>query len=359
MAPNTLGVYWQDEEVDLLLEILLEIGAGAVVMPSGRLPNAELFSKAARRLTAAGYPRSSEQCRAKFKRLKASFFEALEKWGGIPPKKKRPLFFQPLFRLWEQAKRPSWLHRRAAEACVQWSATLQRMFVLVTLALGSSHPVFRWHQERERAMKEAESEHQVSSTDSQQDNSSTVNLEIIKMEDETPQMDMALPTESEGRPPLQGDSSIDKVIIVKEEDEAPQMEMVLPTELASPLLQDNTQLEATLKREDDHPSNLGMFVSIPCTAAVVGSSAQVEQSNRATQTILAEDMYHKVEKLELSLHQATQITRLEQEIAQRENNCRTRVDRLEEDSEKMYREIGSLRQCLQKLSHPSEERRQL
>lgn len=95
-----------------LLEILQEAGAGEAVMPSTHLQTAGLFARAARRLTAEGFPRSGEQCRAKFKRLKASFFEALEKWEANPAVKRRPPFFQLLSRLWEQAERPSWRDRR-------------------------------------------------------------------------------------------------------------------------------------------------------------------------------------------------------------------------------------------------------
>ncbi|XP_054826079.1 uncharacterized protein LOC129336509 [Eublepharis macularius] len=108
------GRFWKDREVEALLDLLLESGKAARIMCSSHLPTKSLFSRVARQLGARGYPRSADQCRSKFKRIKADFFGALEHWQGIPRMTARPPYFAQMRRLWEQAGRPSWEDRRHA-----------------------------------------------------------------------------------------------------------------------------------------------------------------------------------------------------------------------------------------------------
>lgn len=88
--------------------------AGKTVMPSTHFPNISLFEEATRRLTAEGFERTGNQCRAKFKRLKGAFFEVLECFQGISPHWERPLHFSTLRRLWDRAERPCQRDRRHA-----------------------------------------------------------------------------------------------------------------------------------------------------------------------------------------------------------------------------------------------------
>ncbi|KAL8178569.1 UNVERIFIED_CONTAM: hypothetical protein K2H54_051790 [Gekko kuhli] len=112
MEPKSLGVYWREEEVQLLLQSLHWQEAGRRIMSSTHLENLGIFARAAEDLTEAGYPRSPVQVRARFKRAKTDFFEALEDWEGLPPQGERPPYFRLLWALWEQGGWPSWKKRR-------------------------------------------------------------------------------------------------------------------------------------------------------------------------------------------------------------------------------------------------------
>ncbi|KAL8219269.1 UNVERIFIED_CONTAM: hypothetical protein K2H54_017169 [Gekko kuhli] len=86
MAGRRLGIHWGEEETSAMLQRLWTLGAGQSVMPSAHLKTSRIFRRVAQYLTQEGYPRTSGQCRAKFKRLKAAFFDALEDWDGFPPR---------------------------------------------------------------------------------------------------------------------------------------------------------------------------------------------------------------------------------------------------------------------------------
>ena len=81
-------------------------------MRSSSLPTIEVFQGVARRLSRAGFARTATQCRAKFKNLKAAFYEALEEHGPTPPRAARPPFHPELLDMWDRAGRPPWQERR-------------------------------------------------------------------------------------------------------------------------------------------------------------------------------------------------------------------------------------------------------
>ncbi|KAL8163490.1 UNVERIFIED_CONTAM: hypothetical protein K2H54_024088 [Gekko kuhli] len=112
MAAARKGVYWLDEEVEMMLEALVDMEAGDRVMPSTHMETISLFDTVAEALRGGGFIRSGDQCRAKFKREKAFFFDALEDWQSIPPRGSRPPRFNLMRRLWEQGGRPGWRERR-------------------------------------------------------------------------------------------------------------------------------------------------------------------------------------------------------------------------------------------------------
>ncbi|KAL8182186.1 UNVERIFIED_CONTAM: hypothetical protein K2H54_046964 [Gekko kuhli] len=112
MAAARKGVYWLDEEVEMMMEALVDMEAGERVMPSTHMETISLFDQVAEAMRGGGFRRSGEQCRAKFKREKALFFDALEDWQGIPPRGSRPPRFNLMRRLWEQGGRPGWRERR-------------------------------------------------------------------------------------------------------------------------------------------------------------------------------------------------------------------------------------------------------
>ncbi|KAL8203572.1 UNVERIFIED_CONTAM: hypothetical protein K2H54_057191 [Gekko kuhli] len=62
MEPQQLGVYWMDEEVELLFRTLHKEEAGRRVMASTHVETLGLFSRVAEVLPQAGYPRSGIQC---------------------------------------------------------------------------------------------------------------------------------------------------------------------------------------------------------------------------------------------------------------------------------------------------------
>ncbi|KAL8185424.1 UNVERIFIED_CONTAM: hypothetical protein K2H54_051389 [Gekko kuhli] len=104
MAYPTKGVLWLPEEVECLLLTLHQLEVGPRVMPSIHLEMQVVFEDAAKRLASWGYQWLAIQCRAKFKREKAAFFDALEDW-------EEPLRFTLLWDLWEQGSWPRWCHQ--------------------------------------------------------------------------------------------------------------------------------------------------------------------------------------------------------------------------------------------------------
>ncbi|KAL8186162.1 UNVERIFIED_CONTAM: hypothetical protein K2H54_065596 [Gekko kuhli] len=104
------GVFWQEEELEVMYRFLHQHGYGERVMSSTHLETLSIFEEVAQALREAGYPRSASQARAKFKRDKSEFFDALEMHGGVPPIGCR------LRRLWDQAGNPSWELRRPAKS---------------------------------------------------------------------------------------------------------------------------------------------------------------------------------------------------------------------------------------------------
>ncbi|KAL8221124.1 UNVERIFIED_CONTAM: hypothetical protein K2H54_059663 [Gekko kuhli] len=113
---STKGVFWQEEELEVMYRFLHQHGYGERVMASTHMETLSIFEEVAQALREAGYHRSASQCRAKFKRDKAEFLDALEMHGGVPPIGCRPARFNLLRRLWDQAGNPSWELRRPAKS---------------------------------------------------------------------------------------------------------------------------------------------------------------------------------------------------------------------------------------------------
>ncbi|KAL8177417.1 UNVERIFIED_CONTAM: hypothetical protein K2H54_004281 [Gekko kuhli] len=86
MAFPTKGMLWFLEEVEYLLRMLYQLEAGPKVMPSTHLETLEVFEEVAQCMATRGYCWTAMQYRVKFKREKATLFDALEDWEGIHPR---------------------------------------------------------------------------------------------------------------------------------------------------------------------------------------------------------------------------------------------------------------------------------
>ncbi|XP_054826127.1 LOW QUALITY PROTEIN: CWF19-like protein 1 [Eublepharis macularius] len=114
MAAAAKGVFWRDEEVETLLDLVARSRKAARVMRSTHLPTKLIFHKLSRQMCARGHSRTPEQCRSKFKRVKGDFYGALEAWQGIPRQSGKPPYFASMMNLWDLAGRPSWQSRHHA-----------------------------------------------------------------------------------------------------------------------------------------------------------------------------------------------------------------------------------------------------
>ncbi|KAL8220852.1 UNVERIFIED_CONTAM: hypothetical protein K2H54_055629 [Gekko kuhli] len=90
MVFPTKGVLWLPKEVECLLRILHHLEAGPRIMPSTHLETTGVFREVSKIMRTRGYRRTAIQCRAKFKGEKATLFDTLEDWGGIPPLGEHP-----------------------------------------------------------------------------------------------------------------------------------------------------------------------------------------------------------------------------------------------------------------------------
>ncbi|XP_042333758.1 vicilin-like seed storage protein At2g18540 isoform X3 [Sceloporus undulatus] len=84
-------------------------------MGSKNQPNEHFYASAAQALRDHDYNRTANQCRWRFKKIKAKFYEALKKFGGDPPQGQKPLFFDLMRELWQQAGSPGPQTRRREE----------------------------------------------------------------------------------------------------------------------------------------------------------------------------------------------------------------------------------------------------
>ncbi|XP_061477542.1 uncharacterized protein LOC133381942 isoform X2 [Rhineura floridana] len=114
LAAIRKGRYWRPNEILLMLSFLKNCRKAVRLMGSTPLLTAPIFRSVARQLGDAGYVRTAAQVRSRFKRLKADFFAAMEKFQGPPPPQKRPPYFKQLYCLWKEGGRPSWVDRRPA-----------------------------------------------------------------------------------------------------------------------------------------------------------------------------------------------------------------------------------------------------
>ena len=81
-------------------------------MSSTHLANMGIYRRVARRLAERGFPRTAEQCRSKFKKIRCDFMASLEAWQGVPRLSGQIMFHSQMMRLWEEAGRPRWEERR-------------------------------------------------------------------------------------------------------------------------------------------------------------------------------------------------------------------------------------------------------
>ncbi|XP_054838022.1 uncharacterized protein LOC129331472 isoform X2 [Eublepharis macularius] len=80
-------------------------------MSSTHFKNRTIYRRLSTVLHRHGFPRSPEQCRTKFKKLKSDFLGSLEAWQGIPRASGCVWRHSAMMRLWEAAGRPRWEDR--------------------------------------------------------------------------------------------------------------------------------------------------------------------------------------------------------------------------------------------------------
>lgn len=119
MAAERCGMFGADREEVKLLSLLQggETAADsnhAQVAPIWQTWANGFFERVMGLLNQSGCSRMAAQSCTKFKHLKKAFFEAIERWDGIPPIITQPLHFDALHQLWEDAGRPGWQKHRHA-----------------------------------------------------------------------------------------------------------------------------------------------------------------------------------------------------------------------------------------------------
>uniref|UniRef100_A0ACB8FHB4 Uncharacterized protein n=1 Tax=Sphaerodactylus townsendi TaxID=933632 RepID=A0ACB8FHB4_9SAUR len=106
MSAPRRGVYWQAEEVTILLRMVRDCGHAWLLMASTGLPNRRAFRAVARALQVAGFHRTEVQACTKWKALKRDFFAAMERSGGHPRRSDWSPHFAAMRQLWRLAGEP-------------------------------------------------------------------------------------------------------------------------------------------------------------------------------------------------------------------------------------------------------------
>uniref|UniRef100_A0ACB8EU04 Uncharacterized protein n=1 Tax=Sphaerodactylus townsendi TaxID=933632 RepID=A0ACB8EU04_9SAUR len=119
MSPPRRGVYWQAEEVTILLRTVRDRGYAWLLMASTGLPNRRAFRAVARAIQLAGFHRMEVQACTKWKALKRDFFSAMEAYGGHPRHSAWPPHFAVMRQLWRLAGEPRWVDRRPEGAAAR------------------------------------------------------------------------------------------------------------------------------------------------------------------------------------------------------------------------------------------------
>lgn len=76
------GTYWQDDEVEVLLGLVLRSRDLSLLMRSTHLHTTRAYERLSRRMAAKGFPWTCQQIRSKFKNVKNAFYSSLELLGG-------------------------------------------------------------------------------------------------------------------------------------------------------------------------------------------------------------------------------------------------------------------------------------
>ncbi|KAL8183564.1 UNVERIFIED_CONTAM: hypothetical protein K2H54_044886 [Gekko kuhli] len=101
---------WKQDEVERMLSFIEQCGHAEQLMASTRRRNKSIYIAVAGNLKKK---RTPEQCRSKFKQLKAKFKIALKARQNNPRKTGYSFpHFEQFERLWEAAGRPQWEDRR-------------------------------------------------------------------------------------------------------------------------------------------------------------------------------------------------------------------------------------------------------
>ncbi|XP_062829718.1 uncharacterized protein LOC103278117 isoform X2 [Anolis carolinensis] len=110
--------YWSGKEINALLDYILRCQKLYVqrVMASTNLRTRNVWIGASRAMALLGLNRTPDQCHTKFKALKSAFYRAMERHGGVVPRKMQPPFFAKLHQLWEIGGRADWRDRRPVDA---------------------------------------------------------------------------------------------------------------------------------------------------------------------------------------------------------------------------------------------------
>ncbi|XP_060616181.2 uncharacterized protein [Anolis sagrei] len=106
--------YWSAHEINALLDYVLQCQRLYIqrVMASTNLRTRNVWIGASRAMALRGLNRTPDQCHTKFKALKGAFYRAMERHGGVVPRKMQPPFFAKLHQLWEIGGRADWRDRR-------------------------------------------------------------------------------------------------------------------------------------------------------------------------------------------------------------------------------------------------------
>lgn len=82
---ETSSNYWQEEEILLLVDTLLDLSGERGVMGDGMHDSRATFHQVSSVLIDAGHNRTLAQCCRKFRGERAQLFDVMEDWAAPPP----------------------------------------------------------------------------------------------------------------------------------------------------------------------------------------------------------------------------------------------------------------------------------
>uniref|UniRef100_A0ACB8E9A2 Uncharacterized protein n=1 Tax=Sphaerodactylus townsendi TaxID=933632 RepID=A0ACB8E9A2_9SAUR len=100
------------QALNMMFSSIRNRGYAALLMGSLYLPNVHAYRAISRALDRAGYVRTEEQVRTKWKALKKEFYSVVQVWGGVPKESSWPAEYASLRQLWCAAGRPRLVDRQ-------------------------------------------------------------------------------------------------------------------------------------------------------------------------------------------------------------------------------------------------------